>query len=428
MAKSRHLLLYVTAAMLLLVLTGQAIAAKTITVAVQAGAPEPAVYKELSKKFTEQTGIQIEWIELPQEEQRNKLVIELMSGSGAFDVIALDHPWVAEFAAAGFIEPLDYLIADERDDFLPSPLAAMSYDGKLYAIPHYAVAVIMYYRTDLFEQYGLRQPTVEQPLTWDELLEAARVLTLDEDADGRPDIYGTFVMGKRHPVTVSGFMDALHQSGGSVFAEDGSVIVHSPNGIASLQRLVDLVHKHKVAPPGAASFDHVDNHTMFLQGQIGVTMNWQYAYSMFKDPSQSKVVGKFAIAPCPQNVVSTGQAGAWGLAIPTSARNKQEAEQWIKFITSPEEMYNLRLGSFGPAVRYSELELLAGSGELDPQTLQDLQTMTRAVEVGYVIPKIPEWPQIEAILAEAVSAAISQTKTAEQALSDAAREIQSIMQ
>ena len=91
-------------------------------------------------------------------------------------------------------------------------------------------------------------------------------------------------------------------------------------------------------------------------------------------------------------------------------------------------MYNLRLGSFGPAVRYSELELLAGSGELDPQTLQDLQTMTRAVEVGYVIPKIPEWPQIEAILAEAVSAAISQTKTAEQALSDAAREIQSIMQ
>lgn len=65
MAKSRHLLLYVTAAMLLLVLTGQAIAAKTITVAVQAGAPEPAVYKELSKKFTEQTGIQIEWIELP---------------------------------------------------------------------------------------------------------------------------------------------------------------------------------------------------------------------------------------------------------------------------------------------------------------------------------------------------------------------------
>src|SRR5690554_1004032 len=128
MAKSRHLLLYVTAAMLLLVLTGQAIAAKTITVAVQAGAPEPAVYKELSKKFTEQTGIQIEWIELPQEEQRSKLIIELMSGSGAFDVIALDHPWVAEFAAAGFIEPLDYLIADERDDFLPSPLAAMSYD------------------------------------------------------------------------------------------------------------------------------------------------------------------------------------------------------------------------------------------------------------------------------------------------------------
>ena len=108
-------------------------------------------------------------------------------------------------------------------------------------------------------------------------------------------------------MTVSGFMDALHQSGGSVFAEDGSVIVHSPDGIASLQRLVDLVHQHKVAPPGAASFDHVDNHTMFLQGQIGVTMNWQYAYSMFKDPSQSKVVGKFAIAPCPQNVVA--QAG-----------------------------------------------------------------------------------------------------------------------
>ncbi len=425
MFRSRHFV--VALVVLMVVLVSQSVSAETITIAVQAGAPEPAVYKELSKEFTEQTGIDIEWIELPQEEQRNKLFIELMSGSGTFDVVALDHPWVAEFASAGFIEPLDYLIADEKDDFLPAPLAAMSYDDSLYAIPQYAVVVLMYYRTDLFEEYGLRVPTAEEPLSWDEFLEAAQTLTIDENNDGRPDTYGTIVMGKRHPVPVSAFMDNLSQSGGSVFAEDGAVVVNSPEGVASLQRLVDLVHTYEVAPPGAASFDHVDNHTMFLQGQLGIALNWQYAYSMFNDPSQSKVVDDFAIALPPKNVVSTSQSGAWGLAIPTSAQNKAAAEQWIQFITSTEQMYNLRLGSFGPAVRYSELDLLEQNSEIDPQPLSDLKTMTSAVERGYVIPKIPEWPQAEAVLAEAVSAAVSQSKTAEQALNDAAREIERLL-
>lgn len=395
----------------------------TLTIAVQAGAPEPAVYKELSKEFTRQTGIAIEWVDIPQEQQYSKLLIELMSGSGTYDVIALDHPWVASFAEAGYLEPLDELIASDRADFLEGALKAMSYKGKLYGVPQYAVVVVMYYRTDLFRKYGLREPTLDRPLTWDEFLSHAKALTLDTNGDGKPDIYGTIVEGKRHPVPVAAFMDWMYQAGGQVVADDGTVLVNQKPAVEALQFLVDLVHKYKVAPPGAASFDHVDNHTMFLQGSLGMAVNWQYAYSLMKDPSQSKVVNNFAVALPPKKVVSTSMSGAWGLAIPKASRNKEAAAQWIRFITSTEQLYRLRSRVFGPPVRRSELPLLTRDPSLSKEDLRALEVMTKALEQGSVFPRIPEWPQVQDRLAEAISDAISLRSTPQAALDAAARDI-----
>jgi len=78
-------------------------------------------------------------------------------------------------------------------------------------------------------------------------------------------------------------------------------------------------------------------------------------------------------------------------------------------------------------VRYSELPLLEARPEMEAAALEDLRTMTKAVEQGYVIPKVPEWPQAESVLSEAISAAVSLTKTPEQALNDAAKEIEQLM-
>jgi len=323
---------------------------------------------------------------------------------------------------------LDDFIAEEKDDFLPAPLKSMSYKGSIYGVPQYAVVVLMYYRTDLFEEYNLTPPTLEDPLTWEEFLNAAERLTIDENDDGKPEVYGTLVMGKRHPVPALGFMDWMKQAGGSVFGEDGSVTIDEAPAVDALQFMVDMIYKYKVAPLGAASFDHVDNHTQFMQGRLAMSINWQYAYSLFKDPSQSNVVGKFAISVAPEREVSTSATGSWGLAIPAASAHKEAAKKWIKFITSTEQLYNLRKQSFGPAVRYSELEMLKNDETLSDEVIRDLNIMTEVLNRGYVVPKIPEWPQVQDIMAEAVSAAISRDKTPSEALSDAATDIRKVLE
>ncbi|MCL6571555.1 MAG: extracellular solute-binding protein [Bacillus sp. (in: Bacteria)] len=398
-------------------------AGQKIAVAVQAGAPEPAVYKNLSKEFTRQTGIDIEWVEIPQEQQHDKLFMELMSGSSAYDAIALDHPWVPEFASAGFLDPLDELIDTERDDFYKTALQIETYNGKIYAIPQYTVIVIMYYRTDLFNKYHLRIPTLDKPLSWDEFLTAARKLTIDENKDGQPEVYGTIVMGKRHPVPALAFVDWANQAGGGVFDEKGKVIINSRESVKALQFLVDMVHKYKVAPPGAAAFDHVDNHTLFMQGKLGMAINWQYAYSLISDKTNSAVVGKFDICLPPKDKISTSTVGAWGLAIPKTAKNKESARKWIKFITSAEQLYRLRKESLGPAVRKSELALLKQDTTLSKDYMHALEVMSAAAAQGTVVPRIPEWPQVQEYIAEAVSDAIARNKTPKQALDLCAQRI-----
>jgi multiple sugar transport system substrate-binding protein len=77
------------------------------------------------------------------------------------DVLNLDVIWTPEFAAAGWILPLDDFLAEESldcADFLPAGLACSRYRGKLFALPWYVDAGLLYYRRDLYDALGLPPP------------------------------------------------------------------------------------------------------------------------------------------------------------------------------------------------------------------------------------------------------------------------------
>jgi multiple sugar transport system substrate-binding protein len=85
----------------------------------------------------------------------------LSSHSADIDVLNLDVIWVPEFAAAGWLLPMDGAAAAaglSLNDFLPSGLACSRYQGKLYALPWFADAGLLYYRTDLYAAAGMTPP------------------------------------------------------------------------------------------------------------------------------------------------------------------------------------------------------------------------------------------------------------------------------
>lgn len=84
------------------------------------------------------------------------------SGSDDVDIYNLDVTWIAEFAANGWLRPLDRTRINEHA-FLAKPLAAGRYDGELWALPFNTDVPLLYYRKDLLGD--------APPATWQELRE-----------------------------------------------------------------------------------------------------------------------------------------------------------------------------------------------------------------------------------------------------------------
>ena len=86
-----------------------------------------------------------------------------LSGSDSPDVVEFGNTQAQTFEAAGAVVDLsEHREALGGDDLLQSLLEAGTYDGSLYAVPYYAGARVMLYRTDLFEEAGIEVPTTDR--------------------------------------------------------------------------------------------------------------------------------------------------------------------------------------------------------------------------------------------------------------------------
>lgn len=83
-----------------------------------------------------------------------------------------------EDAVTGFTE-------EDYEDIPEMFFTGGMWDGKEYAMPFNKSQMVLYYNEEMLEAAG-----VEVPTTWEEWEEACEKLTVDEDGDGEPEIYG----------------------------------------------------------------------------------------------------------------------------------------------------------------------------------------------------------------------------------------------
>ena len=130
-----------------------------IVVSTWAGDPFESAWKEKAKEFEEQTGISVVIDAVPWENLREKTVLELASGTGAYDVLYVHPSWFDEFVNAGYLMPAsEYASEEELDAFVPNLLADYSRDGEVYGLPDFVGSQVLAYRTDIFEEYQLDVP------------------------------------------------------------------------------------------------------------------------------------------------------------------------------------------------------------------------------------------------------------------------------
>ncbi|RMD68778.1 MAG: extracellular solute-binding protein, partial [Gammaproteobacteria bacterium] len=119
---------------------------------------DPAPLQALLREFEERhpkIRVRDEMLPSSTDEQHQFYVLNLEGRSADFDVFALDVIWVPEFAHAGWLRDISHLLPPkEREAFFPGPIRAVVYQGKVYAIPWYIDAGLLYYRKDLLEARG----------------------------------------------------------------------------------------------------------------------------------------------------------------------------------------------------------------------------------------------------------------------------------
>jgi len=228
------------------------------------------------EKFEKKTGIKVKNIVTPDTALAEKSISMFTAKSGAATAI---HGWPSaaiDNYRAGWIQQIDQMW-DEKSKALytPSVIFNCTYKGHMYAVPAMGRTHQLLYRKDLFKKYvGTDKP----PETWQELVDYGKKLTVDEDGDGNPDIWGFVYYAIKQACAwqIQQFMYLQGIKAQTIVDEKGVAKYNTPEGIRALQFMTDLVQKYKVAPPGVVNYWDVDLYTMFMAGKVAmaITNNW----------------------------------------------------------------------------------------------------------------------------------------------------------
>jgi trehalose/maltose transport system substrate-binding protein len=319
--------------------------------------------KALITEWAEKTGNKVEIISRPNDATATLQQYQQYwaAKSPDVDVYQVDVIWQG-IAAPHSVDLKKYFTADEISAHFPRIIENNTVNGKLVSIPWFTDAGILYYRTDLLEKYGYKEP----PKTWEELAEMAKKIQDGERKAGKPDFQGFVFQGKASESVTCNALEWVYSYGGGVIIEpDKKVTINNPNAIKALQTARSWVGT--ISPAGVVTYGEEEARNVWQQGNAAFMRNWPYAYATGQDP-KSPIAGKFDVLVLPKggdNGKNAACLGGWQLMVSTYSKAQDVAADLVKFMASPasQKKRAIQLSQFPtlPAL-YSDPEVLAKNG------------------------------------------------------------------
>jgi multiple sugar transport system substrate-binding protein len=307
--------------------------------------------RKVIDEFEKKTGMKVIIEDYAQDEFMSKRLVDLSSGAGTYDIVMMDSV-ATQAARAGWIENLDewFKRSDlinmskyKLDDFAPSWTLAFTVDGSMYAVPVSGEKQMLFYRTDIFKEHGLKVPS-----TFDEVEAAAKYLKTKYPA-------GILVRGQKIH-TVSNATGVIWSYGGQIAdsLDYNYAVFNTPEAVAGVDMFTRLGREY--GPVGIANYTWYECVSDFQQGKAPMYLDMSVFMSQFEDPEVSTVAGKVGYAPMPAGPAgSKPTGGAWALSLSSASRNKDAAFMLLAWLTSPEISEKLALEA-GISARVSSFE------------------------------------------------------------------------
>ncbi|MFL5404029.1 MAG: ABC transporter substrate-binding protein [Gemmatimonadales bacterium] len=375
------------------------------------GAESEVLARQLARFMAQNPGIKVvQRITPDAADQKHQLYVQwLNAGASDPDILQLDVIWTPEFAAAGWILPLDRFLPDTAA-FFPATIAANRWRDSLYALPWFIDVGMLYWRTDLM---------AAPPSTFAELVRKSA------QAKQRPGVrYGYVWQGARYEGLVANFVEYLGAYGGRVL-DGGRVVVNSDPGRLALAEMRDEIYQYGVVPPAVLTWHEEESRFAFQNGEAAFMRNWPYPVPLMEDSSQSRVAGKFAVAPLPAGPGGSPTAAIGGAQLAINRHTEHPEAAWavVDYLTRPEQMRERArvVGQFPTRFGvYDDPELASGLA-IPPAMVR------RIIEHAVPRPVSPVYTQLSEILQIQLHRALTRQAEPAAALARAQTEMQRVL-
>lgn len=261
---------------------------------------------------------------------------EFKLGRRQWDFFVADVYRLGELMERDLIWPLDEFLTDEwRAKYLPVALEQCTLDGRTWALPHWINPGVMVCRADLLDRHGMAPPA-----TWDELVSHSQFLQKRERVRG---FRGFAFSGAQFEALTCAFLEFLWNTGGDVHDASTRAVFDSRAGTEALQFMIDLVHRHRVAPPQTPDLSESQTTRLFLDGQLAFVRNWPQMLAE-REGAEALRAGRVSLAPLPTataDIASRSVLGGFCFVIPRHVRAPEELMRFYREFHTPEMIREL---------------------------------------------------------------------------------------
>ncbi|WP_316901188.1 extracellular solute-binding protein [Pseudodesulfovibrio indicus] len=302
-----------------------------------------------AEKWKTELGIELEFIEEPDEVVHTKGMQEAVAKTGRYDVMmptAMSYPdWIDSgviYDLTDWTEKYDpELFNKEWGVVFPASHHAQLYNGRVAGLLNDGDQITLLCRKDYLEdsakakafedKYGRK---LAVPDTWKEYYELAQFM--HDPANG---FYGS--LEYRSPYYVKWmFMQRLVSKGMLYFDGEMNPTFNSDEGVAALE---DMLAMNEYLHPDAFSFTWSSNYNAFGRGEGFMNIVWPSGFKYSKAPSTGPATtGKIAATVMPADFTKDGTklyAGlfcwGYGYAVSKYSANPELSYAYAQWMTSP---------------------------------------------------------------------------------------------
>jgi len=293
----------------------------------------------------------------------------MVAGNEEPDVAMMESGSIAfPLAEQGkFLNLQPYLDADPgfgAENLVPN-ISYYSEPGNLVGIAPGPETFSLYYNVDMLKEAGVTPPSAKasEAWTWDQFVEAAKKLTIDEN--GRNASESGFDPKKIKQFGVNGangwwgaWSNFVYGNGGDFVSADGKTFgLNQPEAVEALQKVADLVNVHHVSPSPVQSKNVPGTNVALQTKKVAMVIDGQWANFDLGNTSVNYDVAPLPVLKTPVTTVVCGMFSVF-----QSTKHPEEAWELVKALTDPEGTLELNhKGLWMPAQKswYEDPALIA---------------------------------------------------------------------